>query len=193
MEAKFCTKLHNQKGALLLQHRSEQYAATQKLGAHTSLPHDVKLPPKSAVVGIAFLRLARRSTPQLHATYIRTDWAASGMKTFLANGPVPVAEVTCLGFEPSLRLFEGKCKQCLSESLNLERPSDRPYQAAHTHAHTRTPRIPTGLTHSPDTIRTFVARDTQRCRTALLEKPIITRPAKKFSAFNTTVFKEHCS
>ena len=136
MEAKFCTKLHNQNGALLLQHRSEHYASIQKQKAHASLPHDLKPPPKSAVVGLAFPRLVLRSSPQLYATYIRTDWATSGMKTFLANGPVPVAEVTCLGFEPSLRLFEGKCKQCLSESLDLERPSDRPYQAAHTHTHT---------------------------------------------------------
>ena len=157
MEAKFCSNLHNQKGPLSLQHLAEQYAATQTLEAHASLLRDVKS-PKSAVVGIAFPRLALRSSPQLYATYIRTDWATSGMKTFLANGPVPVAEVTCLGFEPSLRLFEGKCKQCLSESLDLERPSDRPYQATHTYTHT--PRIPTGLTHSPDTIRTFVARDT---------------------------------
>lgn len=78
------------------------------------------------------------------------------METFLANGPVPVAEVTCVGFEPSLRLFEGKCKQCLSESLDLERPSDSPYQAAHARTHTHTPRIPTGLTNSPDTIRACV-------------------------------------
>ena len=56
------------------------------------------------------------------------------MKTFLANGPVPVAEVTCLGFEPSLRAFlRANASSAYPKASIWSDPVTGRYQATRTH------------------------------------------------------------